>query len=86
MKYVLETDLGYTVKALQVEAGPMWAGLAAGDIDASPAVWLPLTHGDYWKTYGDKIEDIAVSMTGVKQGLVVPTYMEINSVEDLKDN
>ncbi|XOI97766.1 glycine betaine ABC transporter substrate-binding protein [Paenibacillus polymyxa] len=86
MKYVLETDLGYTVKALQVEAGPMWAGLAAGDIDASPAVWLPLTHGDYWKTYGDKIEDIAVSMTGVKQGLVVPTYMDINSVEDLKNN
>ena len=33
-----------------------------------------------------KIEDIAVSMTGVKQGLVVPTYMDINSVEDLKDN
>lgn len=84
LQYVLENKLGYDVTALQVEAGPMWTGVASGDVDASPAAWLPLTHADYWAEYGDKIEDLGPNMTGVKTGLVVPSYVELNSIEDLK--
>ncbi|MFB5267001.1 glycine betaine ABC transporter substrate-binding protein [Paenibacillus enshidis] len=85
LKYVLEHELGYKVDALQVEAGPMWTGVANGDVDASPAAWLPLTHADYWAEYKDKLDDLGPNMTGVKTGLVVPAYMNINSIEDLKD-
>lgn len=84
LEYVLESKLGYDVTALQVEAGPMWTGVASGDVDASPAAWLPLTHADYWAEYGDKLEDLGPNMTGVKTGLVVPAYVDINSIEDLK--
>lgn len=86
LKYVLETELGYTVNALQVEAGPMWTGVATGDVDASPAAWLPLTHADYWDKYKDQIDDLGANMTGVKTGLVVPAYMDVQSINDLKDN
>ncbi|ANS73445.1 glycine/betaine ABC transporter [Paenibacillus yonginensis] len=85
LKYVLESKLGYKVTALQVEAGPMWTGVANGDADASVAAWLPLTHADYWNQFKDKLEDLGANMTGVKTGLVVPSYMDINSIEDLKD-
>lgn len=84
MKLVLE-DMGYDVTLVQVEAGPLWTAVADGSADASLAAWMPLTH----KTYADKFEgdfeELGVNMTGVKIGLVVPTYMDITSVEDLKE-
>lgn len=84
LEYVLESKLGYEVTSLQVEAGPMWTGVASGDVDASAAAWLPLTHADYWTEFGEKLEDLGPNMTGVKTGLVVPAYMDITSIEDLK--
>lgn len=84
VKVLLESKLGYQVTALQVESGPMFTGVANGDVDASVSAWLPLTHADYWAKFKDKVEDLGANMTGVKTGLVVPTYMVINSIEDLK--
>ncbi|GIO31909.1 MULTISPECIES: glycine betaine ABC transporter substrate-binding protein [Paenibacillus] len=84
LQYVLQDKLGYKVTALQVEAGPMWTGVANGDVDASAAAWLPLTHADYMEKYKDKVDDLGPNMTGVKTGLVVPSYVDINSIEDLK--
>lgn len=82
--HILENKLGYKVTALQVEAGPMWTGVAKGDVDATVSAWLPLTHADYWNKFKDQVEDLGANMEGVKTGLVVPTYMNINSIEDLK--
>ncbi|MBE9917240.1 glycine/betaine ABC transporter [Paenibacillus donghaensis] len=84
LQYVLQEKLGYKVTALQVEAGPMWTGVANGDVDATAAAWLPLTHADYMAKYKDKVDDLGANMTGVKTGLVVPSYVDISSIEDLK--
>ncbi|PYI56443.1 glycine betaine ABC transporter substrate-binding protein [Paenibacillus flagellatus] len=83
VKYVLESKLGYKVTALQVEAGPMWAGVAGGDTDAMVAAWLPTTHADYWSKYKDKVEDLGPNLSGTKTGLVVPAYVDLSSIEDL---
>lgn len=82
VKLVLE-EMGYNVTMTQVEAGPMWTAVADGSADASLAAWLPLTHATYAKEFDGKFEDLGISMTGVKIGLVVPSYMEIDSIEDL---
>jgi glycine betaine/proline transport system substrate-binding protein len=84
VKNVLETKLGYKVNMLQVEAGPMWAGIAKGDADAIVAAWLPTTHADYYKKFEGKFEDLGPNLDGTKIGLVVPAYMDIDSIEDLK--
>ncbi|MBP1156723.1 MULTISPECIES: glycine betaine ABC transporter substrate-binding protein [unclassified Paenibacillus] len=84
VKQVLEARLGYKVDLLQVEAGPMWAGVAGGDADAIVAAWLPTTHKDYFDKFKDKLEDLGPNLNGTKIGLVVPQYMDINSIEDLK--
>ncbi|MCJ8013093.1 glycine/betaine ABC transporter [Paenibacillus sp. KQZ6P-2] len=84
LQYVLQDKLGYKVTALQVEAGPMWTGVANGDVDATAAAWLPLTHADYMAKFKDKVDDLGANMTGVKTGLVVPSYVDISSIEDLK--
>jgi len=46
--------------------------------------WLPTTHEDYFKKLGKDVEDLGPNLTGTKLGLAVPSYMEINSIEDLK--
>lgn len=78
------TDLGYDVTLSQVEAGPMWAGVADGSLDAHIAGWLPLTHADYYSEFEGKFEDLGANLEGTKIGLVVPSYVEIDSIEDLK--
>lgn len=84
VKNVLERKLGYKVEMLQVEAGPMWAGLADGSADAIVAAWLPTTHKDYFEKYATKLEDLGANLRGTKLGLVIPAYMTIDSIEDLK--
>lgn len=83
LKVIMEDRLGFKVTALQVEAGPMWTGVANADVDATVAAWLPLTHADYWNQFQDQVEDLGANMEGVKTGLVVPAYMDITSIEDL---
>lgn len=82
---IVLSSLGYDVTMVQVEAGPMWTAIADGSADASLAGWLPLTHATYAEKFDGKFEDLGTSMTGVKIGLVVPTYMDITSIEDLKE-
>ena len=81
---IVLTSLGYNVTMFQVEAGPMWTAVADGSADASLAAWLPLTHATYAEKFDGKFEDLGASMSGVKIGLVVPKYMDITSIEDLK--
>ncbi len=80
---VLES-VGYEVKLIQVDAGPMWAGVADGSGDAMVGAWLPTTHADYYAEYDGKFEDLGANLSGTKLGLVVPAYMDIDSIEDLK--
>lgn len=83
-KQLLE-DMGYQVKIQKADAGVVFTGLAAGDIDVFMDAWLPDMHKNYMEKYGDKITDTAVSYPDGEMGWVVPKYMEdINSIDDLK--
>ncbi len=84
IEYVLEKELGYEVEMLQVDAGPMWAGVSDGSADAMVAAWLPSTHESYYKENEGKFVDLGPNLDGTKVGLVVPAYMDISSIEDLK--
>lgn len=84
VKIVLE-DLGFEVTISQVEAGPAWAGVADGSVDGMVAAWLPVTHADYYKEFEGQFEDLGENLEGTKIGLTVPTYMDIDSIEDLKE-
>ncbi|UAL52497.1 glycine betaine ABC transporter substrate-binding protein [Metabacillus dongyingensis] len=75
---------GYDVTLKQVEAGPMFTGVANGSADALVAAWLPTTHQDYINEYKDQIVDLGPNLEGTKLGLTVPEYMPIESIEDLK--
>src|SRR5690625_4161431 len=83
---VLE-EVGYEVETLQVEAGPMFTSVAAGDSDFHTSAWLPATHKSYWDKYGDDLVKVKEMIDKAPLALAVPEYVEdINSMEDLKDN
>ncbi|WP_327205149.1 glycine betaine ABC transporter substrate-binding protein [Paenibacillus sp. Soil522] len=86
VKEVLEQKLNYDVELMQVDAGPMWAGISDGSADAMVAAWLPTTHASYVEKYNGKYEDLGPNLEGTKIGLVVPQYMDINSIGELTES
>ncbi|MBG9772117.1 ABC transporter permease/substrate binding protein [Brevibacillus laterosporus] len=84
VKQVLEQRLGYQVNMLQVEAGPMWTGVATKSADALVAAWLPKTHASFYAKNKDYVEDLGANLEGTRLGLVVPEYMNITSIQDLR--
>lgn len=80
---VLKDKMGYDVNMTQGEAGMVFTSLSNGDMDLFLDGWLPTTHKDYMDKYEGKIEKVGVTFENAKLGLVVPKYMDINSIEEL---
>lgn len=78
--------LGYTVEVLPVAAAAMWAATGTGDVDGMVTAWLPVTHADYLAKVKDKVEDLGPIVGGARLGWAVPSYVEIDSIEQLNDN
>ena len=76
-------QMGYTVETLPVAAAAMWQALGTGDVDATLTAWLPVTHADYYAKVQDKVERVSVVTGGAKLGWAVPSYVPINSIEEL---
>jgi glycine betaine/proline transport system substrate-binding protein len=86
MADILENIMGYDVEVTSVAAGAMYEGLASGEGDAMFTAWLPITHADYVEQIGDRIEDLGPNNDSARIGLVVPAYVDIDSIEELNAN
>lgn len=82
MKEVMEQK-GFKVTVTPVDVAIVFESLANGDADATLAAWLPATHKDFFTQHQDNLVDLGPNLTGAKIGLVVPAYMDIDSIEDL---
>jgi glycine betaine/proline transport system substrate-binding protein len=85
MKLVLE-EAGYDVEIIAVDAGALYQGLADSQFDFTTSAWLPQTQKNYWERYGEDIDSVAVNLEDCRIGLVVPTYVTIDSIDELNDN
>lgn len=85
-KVILE-DEGYTVDLTMLDAAPLFTGLNKGNIDFFMDSWLPITHETYWAEFKDNLDDYGIWYQGpAKIGVVVPKYVTIDSIADMKDN
>ncbi|WP_047986518.1 glycine betaine ABC transporter substrate-binding protein [Ornithinibacillus californiensis] len=82
-KLVFE-QLGYNVKLSVVDPSVLFEAISTGDADGSLSPWMPATHGAFYGEYEGQFEDLGENLSGAKIGLAVPTYMEIDSIEDLE--
>jgi glycine betaine/proline transport system substrate-binding protein len=82
-------QLGWSVDVTSVANAAMWASVANGDSDALLCAWLPATHAPYYGDEGEytnDVVDLGPNYTGASLGLVVPTYVEEDSIPELAEN
>lgn len=83
VKEIVETNMDYQIDLMPVSAAAMWQALASGDVDFIMSAWVPTTHGHYLEAVSDNVEDLGPNLVGTKIGLVVPSYVEIDSIAEL---
>ncbi|WP_372775818.1 glycine betaine ABC transporter substrate-binding protein [Mangrovibacterium sp.] len=81
-KAVLE-ERGYEVKLVTADVAPVFAAVARGNADLFMEVWEPVTHQPYMEKFGDQVEHIGTVFEDGRIGLVVPTYVTVNSIDEL---
>ncbi len=82
---LIEDEMGYDVNSTEGEPGVVFTSVAEGDADFFVDAWLPLTHESYWDQYGDDILDLGYNFEEAPIGLVVPDYVDIDSIDELND-
>lgn len=81
-KKFLEKE-GYKVQFTKFnEWGIAFAALSKGDVDVLLSTINYMT-ADYWAKNKERLEKVSIASYGVYQGLVVPSYVPIDSVDQL---
>ncbi|MFJ3486793.1 glycine betaine ABC transporter substrate-binding protein [Pseudomonas sp. NPDC090202] len=84
-KKVLE-DSGYTVKVVEFsEWGIAYAALTKGDVQVL-ASQTDYAASDYWNKNKNRLEKLSPVSFGLYQGLAVPNYVDIDSIDQLNAN
>ena len=83
LKIVLE-DQGFDVTVTDVDPAVLFEAIATGGADASIAPWLPVTHGAFYEKHEANMLDLGPNLSGAQNGIAVPAYMDIDSIEDLE--
>ncbi|MGO1337780.1 MAG: ABC transporter permease/substrate binding protein, partial [Leuconostoc fallax] len=76
---------GYKVNMTPLDNAVVWQSVASGQADASISAWLPNTHKALAQKYKNDVTNLGPNLKGVKSGLVVPDYMNVNSIADLSN-
>ncbi len=84
LQAVLQEKMGYEVEILPVAAAAMWQAVGTGNVDALVAAWLPKTHQSYLSRVEKRVENLGPMVNGAKIGWVVPAYVPIDSISQLK--
>lgn len=78
--------IGYHAEIMTVSVPIMWKALETQDVDISVCAWLPITHGPYYAKCKDKVVNLGPNTDGARLGWVVPSYVDINSINELQDS
>ncbi|MFD9910777.1 ABC transporter permease/substrate binding protein [Streptomyces sp. NPDC059063] len=83
-KHVLK-QRGYKLELTPADVGPVYTGLAQGDIDVNFDAWLPTTQKTYWEKNKANLKDLGSWYSPTSLEVAVPSYVkDVKSLEDLK--
>ncbi|MFD7711479.1 ABC transporter permease/substrate binding protein [Streptomyces sp. NPDC059785] len=76
---------GYKLNLKQMDVGPVYTGLAGGDIDLNFDAWLPYAQSNYWEKNKDNLTDLGTWYEPTSLEIAVPSYVKgVKSLADLK--
>ncbi|GAA4825517.1 ABC transporter permease/substrate binding protein [Streptomyces ziwulingensis] len=83
-KNVLERR-GYKLNLKQMDVGPVYTGLASGDLDLNFDAWLPHAQANFWEKSKDSLSDLGTWYEPTSLEVSVPGYVkDVKSMRDLK--
>lgn len=81
---ILTNRLHYSVITKMDEIDSVYAAVASGTYDFFADAWLPHTHSSYWEKHKDSLVDLGIIFRNARTGIVVPDYMDIDSMIQIK--
>jgi glycine betaine/proline transport system substrate-binding protein len=85
-KKTMEKFHGYDIEVVEFfEWGIAYATLAKGDVDILMSQ-MNFVAWDYWTRYKNRLEKLSCSSHGLNQGIVVPSYVPIDSIDELNQH
>jgi len=87
-KVLLEEELGYDQVLInnRAELTEVYEAVATGELDAFQDVWLP-NQQDLLSSVEEDVEQLSFSYQGqTEQGITIPSYMDINSLDQLNES
>jgi glycine betaine/proline transport system substrate-binding protein len=87
-KVLLEEELGYDQVLInnRAELTEVYEAVATGELDAFQDVWLP-NQQDLLSSVKEDVEQLSFSYQGqTEQGITIPSYMDINSLDQLNES
>lgn len=85
IRLILE-EAGYKTDETHADQPLIFMGLENENIDFFMDAWLPHTEEHLWELYEDSLIKVSTSYDDVPLGWVVPSYMDVESVQDLVGN
>ncbi len=82
-KLLLE-KIGYKVELKQLDTGLIYQSLSTGAVEVFFNAWLP-GQQSYLNKLGDKIDILSTASGPTPGGLMIPGYVNVSSIEQLKD-
>lgn len=82
---VIMENQGYHVVIQRATPDMILASMNNGDTDLYMDVWLPMTHGSKVAKFKN-IQELGTNYANARNGWVVPDYVPIQSIEDLKQH
>ncbi len=86
LKHWLKRKYGLDVILAEVEGDAieeMFESIANGEFDLTVSCWTPGMHEMYLKKHKEKIDILGSNLQGARTGLVVPSYVNVDSINDL---
>ncbi|MFJ9040617.1 ABC transporter permease/substrate binding protein [Streptomyces sp. NPDC102406] len=76
---------GYKLNLKQMDVGPVYTGLASGDLDVNFDAWLPYAQSNYWEKNKANLKDLGSWYSPTSLEIAVPSYVKgVTSLADLK--
>jgi glycine betaine/proline transport system substrate-binding protein len=81
---VLLEEQGYSVSLTSAGKSVVYSGLAGDDLDIGMEVWWPKTDKPFYERFKDDITLHDAWYRGTGLGLVVPSYVDVDSIPELQ--
>ena len=86
VKAAIEQEMNMDCNIRAVSLVAMWQALAKGDQDGMVAAWLPSLQERFLEKHKQDVVNLGPNLKGTRIGIVVPGYVDIDSIEELKDH